>query len=54
MQTGPRQFIFQLNKSSGKGTEGKPEEGINKHWQAEKLFLGGPNVMVKFLARHIS
>lgn len=38
MQNLPRQFIFQLHKSSGKGTEGKPEERINKLWQAETFF----------------
>lgn len=39
MQNMPRLFIFQLKKkSSSKGTEGMPDEGINKPWQAEKLF----------------
>lgn len=39
---------------SGKGTEGMPEEGINKHWQAEKVILCSFNLTVKFLAMHIS
>lgn len=29
---------------SSKGTEGMLEEGINKHWQVEKIILGGFNL----------
>lgn len=39
---------------SGKGTEGMPEEGINKQWQAEKVILGGFNLTIKFLAMHVA